>query len=129
MKNSLNIGLTIILLAILGCSCPKLTDLAKKSENAPPPAETPYPPTAPNTPSIPSTASSDLTLDTYNQIQTNMARSDVEKLLGGPGIKVSTSKGGGVTFEGRQWKDKDYNSIIITFRNDKVMTKTQVGLK
>jgi hypothetical protein len=42
---------------------------------------------------------------------------------------VSSNKGGGVTFSVYKWQDEDFNSIIITFRNDKVMTKVQVGLK
>lgn len=58
-----------------------------------------------------------------------MSRSDVETLLGGKGTQVSSSTGGGVTFEVHKWETKDYKTIIITFKNDKVMTKTQVGLK
>ena len=58
-----------------------------------------------------------------------MPRSEVEMLLGGKGTQVSSSTGGGVTFEVHKWETSDYKTIIITFKNDKVMTKTQVGLK
>jgi len=132
MKNSLNLALTILFLAVLGCSCPKLNDLIKKNENAPPPppASTPGPPQTQSSPGKPSAPSAgDLTIDKYNQIKINMSRSDVESLLSGPGVQVSSSTGGGVTFEVRKWQTSDYKTIIITFRNDKVMTKTQVGLK
>ncbi|HTK37793.1 MAG TPA: hypothetical protein VL325_04815 [Pyrinomonadaceae bacterium] len=132
MKNSLNLALTVLFLAVLGCSCPKINDLIKKSENAPPPtpAATPFSPQSQSTPARSSTpATGDLTLDKYNQIKTNMPRSDVETLLGGKGTQVSSSTGGGVTFEVHKWATPDYKTIIITFRNDKVMTKTQVGLE
>lgn len=132
MKNSLNLTLTVLFLAVLGCSCPKLNDLVKKSENAPPPtpAETPVSSKSQSTPTKPSTSSTgDLTLGQYNQIKTNMPRSEVEMLLGGKGTQVSSSTGGGVTFEVHKWETSDYKTIIITFKNDKVMTKTQVGLK
>ena len=132
MRNSLNLALTVLFLVVLGCSCPKINDLIKKSENAPPPspAATPYSPQTQGTPAKSSTTSSgDLTIDKYNQIKTNMPRSDVESLLGGKGTQVSSSTGGGVTFEVHKWETSNYKTIIITFRNDKVMTKTQVGLK
>lgn len=132
MKNSLNLTLTVLFLAVLGCSCPKLNDLVKKSENMPPPtpAETPVSSKSQSTPTKPSTSSTgDLTLGQYNQIKTNMPRSEVEMLLGGKGTQVSSSTGGGVTFEVHKWETSDYKTIIITFKNDKVMTKTQVGLK
>jgi len=131
MKNSLNLALTILFLAVLGCSCPKLNDLIKKSENAPPPtpAATPVSPRSQSTPKTSTSSTGDLTLDQYNQIKTNMPRSDVETLLGGKGTQVSSSTGGGVTFEVHKWETSDYKTIIITFKNDRVMTKTQVGLK
>lgn len=130
MKNSLNLVLAVLFLAILGCSCPKLSELAKKNENVPPPpVATPNSPQSQSTPAKPSVPSGELTLDKYDQIKTNMPRSDVETLLGGPGVQVSSSTGGGVTFEVRKWQTSDYKTIIITFKNDKVMTKTQVGLK
>jgi len=120
-----------LFLAVLGCSCPKLNDLIKKSENAPPPtpAATPVSPRSQSTPKTSTSSTGDLTLDQYNQIKTNMPRSDVETLLGGKGTQVSSSTGGGVTFEVHKWETSDYKTIIITFKNDRVMTKTQVGLK
>jgi len=131
MKNSLNLALTILFLAVLGCSCPKLNDLIKRGENAPPPtpAATPVSPRSQSTPKTSTSSTGDLTLDQYNQIKTNMPRSDVETLLGGKGTQVSSSTGGGVTFEVHKWETSDYKTIIITFKNDRVMTKTQVGLK
>ena len=130
MKNSLNLALTVLFLAVLGCSCPKLSELTKAQNSAAPtPAATPNSPQSQSTPAKPSVPSGELTLDKYDQIKTNMPRSDVESLLGGPGVQVSSSTGGGVTFEVHKWQNSDYKTIIITFRNDKVMTKTQVGLK
>lgn len=58
-----------------------------------------------------------------------MAKSDVEKLLNGPGIKITNASGGGVSYEVRKWQNADYKTIIITFKNDRVYSKTQVGLE
>jgi hypothetical protein len=144
MKNSLNIVLAILFLVVLGCSCPKLNELTNSSNSAPSapsPVQTPYSQSSSRTPSKrqspaqiapsqqQSPPSGDLKLEIYNQIQTNMAKSDVEKLLNGPGIKITNASGGGVSYEVRKWQNADYKTIIITFKNDRVYSKTQVGLE
>ena len=58
-----------------------------------------------------------------------MPKADVERILGGPGTEVSTSSGGGMTFSVYKWSGDDYTSVILTFKNDKIMSKSQVGLK
>ncbi len=58
-----------------------------------------------------------------------MARAEVENTLGGKGTEISSSMGGGVKFSVNKWEGERFQSIILSFRNDKVMTKSQVGLK
>lgn len=128
MKNSLNLCLAILFLVVLGCSCPSLKDLANRSEPA-----TPLP-TPSKTVRTPSTSDSskgeyDLTLDKYKQLSIDQPRSEVEKILGGAGIEISSSKAGRMTFSVNKWEGEGYKSIIISFKNDKIMTKSQVGLK
>ena len=65
----------------------------------------------------------------YEQIKTNMKKSEVESILGGKGTEVSSSSGGGMTFSVYKWEGENYASIILTFKNDKVMSKSQYGLK
>jgi hypothetical protein len=131
MKNSLNLVLALLFFVVLGCSCPKLEELTRK-DNSSGPSSTPY---SANTSSTPSTTSSpssdslDLTMDKYNQLKTDMPKSEVERILGGPGTEISSSTGGGMTFSVFKWDGPNYKAIIISFRNDKIMSKSQVGLK
>lgn len=69
-----------------------------------------------------------VTIENYEKLKIDMDRSDVETLLGGKGVEISSSKGGGMTFSVNKWEGENYRSIILTFKNDKIMTKTQVGL-
>ncbi len=71
----------------------------------------------------------DVTMAKYNQISIGTSRSDVERLLGGKGTEISSSEGGGMRFSVNKWEGKNYKSIILTFKNDKVMSRSQVSLK
>ena len=68
-------------------------------------------------------------MDKYDQIKIGSPRSDVERILGGKGTEISNSVGGGVRFSVNKWEGEQYKSIILSFKNDKVMSKSQVGLK
>ena len=69
-------------------------------------------------------------MEKYNQLKIGMARSEVERILGGKGAEVSPpTTGGGVRFSVNKWEGEDYKSVILSFRDDKIMTKAQVGLK
>jgi hypothetical protein len=70
-----------------------------------------------------------LTMAKYDQLKIGMPRNEVERILGGPGEEISSSDGGGMTFSVYQWQEEDFTSIILTFRNDKIMSKNQVGLE
>lgn len=129
MKNSLNLVAVVLLFVILGCSCPRMDELGKKE---PPPAGTPAASNSASTPANTKTApssSSTLTMEKYNQLKIDMPKSEVERILGGPGTEVSTSSGGGMTFSVYKWSGENYTSIILSFKNDKIMSKSQVGLK
>lgn len=68
-------------------------------------------------------------MEKYNKIKVGMPRPDVENTLGGKGTEISSSVGGGVRFSVNKWEGDKFKSIILSFRNDKVMSKSQVGLK
>lgn len=67
-------------------------------------------------------------MDNYNRLKTGMPRAEVENILGGKGSEVSSSSGGGMRFSVNKWEGENFRSIILTFRNDKIMSKLQVGL-
>lgn len=128
MKNSVNLCFVIFLLVVLGCSCPKkLAELANKDNNA---APTSTPTSSSPTSTTESTKGGyDLTMEKYNKLKIGMPRSEVENTLGGKGTEISSSTGGGVRFSVNKWEGERFKSIILSFKNDKIMSKSQVGLK
>ena len=133
-RNTTNLGFAVLLLVVLGCSCPqKLSEFTKKSEpSTPSPSNTatvPDKPTTP-TPTTPTTPKGDydLTMAKYSQLSIGMPRSKVESILGGPGTEISSSKGGGVSFSVNKWQGANYKAVILSFKADKIMSKSQVGL-
>lgn len=135
MKNALNLSLSILFLVVLGCSCPqKLKELANQEKApSPTPRSSPFSTTKPDTDKTPSSTTKsgeyDLSIDKFNRINIGMSRSAVEGLLGGKGTEISNSVGGGVRFTVNKWEGDNFKTIILSFRDDKVMTKSQVGLK
>lgn len=125
MKNFSNLGFVALLLVVLGCSCPKLNELRQGGNSSAPHA--PANASSPDAPTKSSTA--DLTMAQYEQIKNDMKKSDVEKILGGKGTEISSSSGGGMTFTVYKWEGENYRTILVTFKNDKVMSKSQAGLK
>jgi hypothetical protein len=69
-----------------------------------------------------------VTMENFNKIKTGMSRTDVEALLGGKGKQISSTSGGGITYTVDQWEGENYDSIILSFDNDKVSFKSQAGL-
>jgi hypothetical protein len=84
---------------------------------------------SPEPSTTPAGAEYTLTMDQYKQITVGMSRSEVESLLGGKGTQLSSSSGGDTTYTVDEWEGKDYKSIILSFKDDKVITKAQAGLK
>ncbi len=127
MKNSANIAIVILFLTVLGCSCPNLKELTEKKGDASP---TPPPSNTVSTPTIPKNKGEyDVTMAKYEKIKIGTSRDEVESILGGKGEEVSNTTGGGVRFSVNKWQGDNYASIILSFKNDKVMTRSQVGLK
>ena len=121
-----NLALLLLIFAAIGCSCPNLKDLAGRgnSANASP---TPSPVSVPAVTT--SKADSDISMVKFKQIKVGTSRSAVETLLGGKGTELSSSEVGKVTFSTNKWTGEGYTSIILVFKNDKVFSKSQVGLK
>lgn len=125
MKNSLNLSLIILLFVVLGCSCPKLSELANKGSQPPPRAASPEP-----TDTGPSSKKGEyeVTKAKYEQIKIGMKKADVEKIFGGNGEEYYSGTGGGVSFTSVKWVGDSFKTVLVSFRNDKVTSKSQVGL-
>ncbi len=131
MKNSLNLVFAVFMLVVLGCSCPNLKDLDKKTtEDKPTTTNTPT--TASNTGTSPSKddeGKSSLTLAKYNQIKDKMSYKEVVAILGTEGTETSSSKIGAYKIASYKWDGGDFQMIYCTFSNDKLSSKTQANLK
>lgn len=71
----------------------------------------------------------DITMDKYNQIKNDMSYEEVVKIIGSAGEQSSTSKIGSFEVSSYRWKGPKYSSIFATFRDNKLTSKSQAGLK
>ena len=125
MKNSLNLSLVMLLFVVLGCSCPKLSELANKDTQPPPRASSPEPTTSDT---VTRKGEYEVTKAKYDQIKTGMKKADVEKIFGGKGEEYYSGTGGGVSFTSVKWAGDNFKTVLVSFRDDKVTSKSQVGL-
>lgn len=125
MKNSLNLVLVILLFVVLGCSCPKLSELANKGTQPPPRAGSPEPA---GTRTVTNKGEYDVTKAKYEQIKIGMKKPDVEEIFGGKGEEYYSGTGGGVSFTSVKWVGDNFKTVLVSFRDDKVTSKSQVGL-
>lgn len=65
----------------------------------------------------------------YDSIQNGMTYSEVCRILGSNGDEVSTSKVGDVTLMTWRWTITDESRIYVRFQHDKVLSKSQFGLR
>ncbi len=70
-----------------------------------------------------------LTLALFKKISVGMTRGLVEEVLCGPGLLISSSAANGNRFTVNKWEGESYKAIILAFKNDRVISKSQVGLK
>ena len=129
MKNSLNLIASILILAVLGCTCPlKPGDFSKKGGS-----ETPRPDATPAADPTPRTVSNkgeyEVTMEKFDRVKVGMKRSEVEAIFGGAGTEYYNGKGGRSTFISVKYVGDNYKTIFVSYRDDKVTSKTQAGLK
>lgn len=75
-------------------------------------------------------SSAKITLDAYDKVENGMSYDDVVSLIGGRGILASDSSSGGFSTQMYIWYGKDgISNAVITFQDDAVFSKTQLGLE
>ncbi len=127
MKNLLNVGFVALLLVVLGCNCgDRLKELSKKGDSTSPPA-TKTEPSNSTTKSSPK-AEYEVTMAKYEQVKIGMKKGDVENIFGGKGEEYYSGTGGGVSFTSVKWVGEKFKTVLVSFKNDKVTSKSQVGL-
>ena len=130
MKNLYNIGFVVLLLAVLGCNCQKLQELANEGKTSP--TATPSTTSSPSSTSSPASTDSKktgLTMDKYNQIKNGMSYDEVKTIIGSEGTQTMSSGEGKYKVESYKWDGDDYQFISVVFMGGKVNSKVQANLK
>lgn len=125
MKNSLNLVLVILFFIVLGCSCPKMDELTKKSSSTPSNSSTSDTTTNDST----SDSKSELTLAKYNKIKEGMSLKEVVDIFGSEGVEQMSSGSGKYKVTSYKWEGDNYAFVTVIFTNDKETSKVQYGLK
>lgn len=129
MKNASGLALSALILVVLGCSCgDRLKQLANQGSRTPE-RSTPTTSSSPETTTSSSKGEYEVTMAKYEQIKVGMKRPDVENIMGGKGTEYYSGKGGGVSFVSVKWVGEKYKTVLVSFRDNKVTSKSQVGLK
>lgn len=81
----------------------------------------------PSTAKPKSNASDSINMDNYNKIKVGMALPQVEKILGRKAEDSTDLDYNGATEKG--WYGKEKGGITVQFKNGKVISKNQIGLK
>lgn len=124
MKKSLSLVLIALLLVVLGCSLDRFT---KKDDAAPTPVSDSKSDSKPD--DKPDSSGSGLTMDNYEKIKSGMSYDDVADLLGSKGNETSSSTIGKSESKSYKWEGEKYVRIYVNFRDDKMTSKSQTGLK
>lgn len=131
MKNSntLSAVICIGILIVVGCSCPKMAELQKELDKGSKPTPSPTIASITNTTETGDAEASDLTLAQYNRLKNGMSLKEVQDVIGSEGKEVSSSEIGKYKNVTQKWDGENYSYIICTFQNDKLLFKSQGGLK
>ena len=73
------------------------------------------------------TRSSGLTIARYNALYTGMRLSEVQAILGSPGVRQSSFANGSISIETYRW-DSAGASVVVQFDRGLLVTKAQQGL-
>lgn len=126
MKNKYNLGFVALILVVLGCSCPKLDEL-KQGGTSSSPSSTPNVPTTTTTPAT--KANAGLSMDKYNQLKNGMSYKEAVEVMGSEGEEMSSSEFGKYKTVSYKWSGDNFQFVFAVFQNDKMLSKSQSGLK
>ena len=91
------------------------------------PQSTPTPPVARNAPAP--TPPAEITRAMYAEIQTGMSCDQVRKITGRDGVELSRNEFGDVETVMLSWENGGGGNMQIVFQNDRVVSKSQFGLR
>ncbi len=75
------------------------------------------------------TPTAEITKKEFKKIKTGMSYKEVLKIIGKKGKLISTSETNGAKTNTYQWRSGSSGTVVIIFQDNKVMSKTQVGVE
>ncbi len=128
MYKSLSLVLVVLLFVVLGCSLDRFTG---KDDAAPTPVSEKSDDAKSEDKSDDKSDASggSLTMDNYEKIKTGMSYDEVTDILGSKGTETRSSTIGKIESKSYKWEGDKFVRIYVNFRDDKVTSKSQTGLK
>ena len=77
----------------------------------------------------PATKKGALTMENFKKLKTGMSYKQTVEILGGEGDQMSSTEIAGRTSTTYMWSAGTFSNVTLTFQNDKLTTKFQMGLK
>ena len=71
----------------------------------------------------------DISKAKYDKIKNGMSLSEVQDVVGSKGEETSSSSIGSSSYKSYRWKGDKFSFISVRFKDDKVQSKSQYGLK
>ena len=68
-------------------------------------------------------------MENYRKIKTGMTYEKVVEIFGEEGEEVSSTNVAGYSSSSYMWKTGTFSNVTLTFQNDKLMSKFQMGRK
>lgn len=132
MTNTKSAILNLTLIAVIlitGAGCGFLTKADRVGEKVTPLAPTNTTAATTEAPSAPKTDASALTVEKFDRLKNGMSYAEVKAIIGQEGTQNSSSESGRYKIESYKWEGADYARIYATFRNDKLISKSQSKLE
>jgi hypothetical protein len=123
MKTTINLSLLFLIALAITLGCKNSSKIATQSENSAQSSTTVEPSTAPE-------VVSKVTAASFAKIKTGMRYEQVVEILGQDGEVLSESEFGSTKTVMYQWKGEGFGANMnAMFQNDKLINKSQFGLK
>lgn len=126
MKKSLSLVLVALMFVVLGCSLDRFT--GGGDDGAPTPVRDSDGDSKSEDKSGPS-GGDGLSMDNYEKLKSGMSYDEVTDILGSDGSETRSSSVGKSEYKSYKWEGDNYVRIFVNFKDDKMTSKSQTGLK
>ncbi|NNE64979.1 MAG: DUF3862 domain-containing protein [Pyrinomonadaceae bacterium] len=130
MKKSLSLVLVALLFVVLGCSLDRFTGSDDSGSSDTTSSDTKDDSKSDDkSDDSKSSGSGDLSMANYEKIKSGMSHKEVSDILGSDGSETRSSTSGNTEYKSYKWEGDNYVRIYVNFKDDKMTSKSQTGLK